>query len=120
MENQDALNGLRQKDDRAAGPFDGYRVGLLETPVRISDLGVGGCFVNSTHERREGARVVVKIDLPHEGLVAVNAETAGSLPGLGFAIRFVDVDAETGRRLSRAVDQSQRRHARISKAPKPF
>jgi hypothetical protein len=40
----------RRHYDRVAGPFDGRRVGALETPVRIYDLSEGGCFINASHE----------------------------------------------------------------------
>ena len=90
--------------ERVAGPFDGWRVGRLEIPVRIYDLSRGGCFVNSTHEHREGSKLVLKIDLPEEGQVTVKAETVNSRPGFGYGVRFVDVDAETGARLARTVE----------------
>lgn len=94
-----------RKDERVAGPFDGCRVGLLETPVRIYDVSLGGCFVNSTHEQRAGSRVVLRIDLPNEGSITVTADTVKSQPGFGFAVRFVDVDADTEARLSRTVQE---------------
>jgi PilZ domain len=94
----------RRRYVRVAVPFDGYRAGLLDTPVRIANLGLGGCFVNSTHEQRDRSRLVLKINLPQEGVVTVNAETVYRRPAVGFALRFVDVDAETSARLIRTVE----------------
>ena len=54
----------RRPHDRLAGPFDGCRMGLLETPVRTYDLSVGGCFVDSLNEQQNGSLIVLKIDLP--------------------------------------------------------
>ena len=90
--------------ERVVGPFDGYRVGLLETPVLIYDLSRGGCFVNSTLDHPVGSKLVLKIDLPGEGPVTVNAEVMNCRAGIGFGVRFVDVDAETVQRLMRTID----------------
>lgn len=97
-------SGSRRRYVRVTGPFDGYRVGLLETPVRIFDLSQGGCFVNSTHEQQAGSRVVLKIDLPAEGSITVTGETVYHRPGFGFAVRFLDLDDDTVGRLVRTVD----------------
>jgi hypothetical protein len=101
----------RRRHGRVAGPFDGCRVGLLDTPVRIYDLSVSGCFVNSMHEQQRGSTLVLKIDLPHEGWITVNATTVYHRPGFGFAVRFFDVDVETGARLIRSLDALTRREA---------
>ena len=85
-------------------PFDGYRAGLLDTPQRICDLSLGGCFVNSTHKQPDRSRLVLKIDLTQEGTVTLNAEMVHHRPGFGFAVRFVDVDADTSARLVRTVE----------------
>jgi hypothetical protein len=98
-----AIDRSKRRHDRVAGPFDGCRVGLLETPVRIYDLSLGGCFVNSLHEQQEGTPIVLKIDLPQERWITVKAETLYRRPGFGFAVGFVDIDDETGACLERAI-----------------
>jgi hypothetical protein len=87
---------------RVAGPFDGERVGLLETPIQLFDLSSGGAFVNSLHEQTEGVKLLLKIDLPHEGWITVKAETLYTRPG-GFAVSFVDVPPDVAIRLERAL-----------------
>ena len=104
-----AADQSRRRHDRVAGPFDGCRLGLLETPIRIYDLSLGGCFVNSMHEQREGSRVQLKIELPDEGSIVVDAETLYRRQGFGFAVRFVDVNIETARRLMRTIDNLKKR-----------
>ena len=52
----------RRRHVRIAGPFEGFRVGALETPLSIFDLSRGGCFVNAMHEQASGIRFVMKID----------------------------------------------------------
>ncbi len=95
----------RREHDRVAGPFDGRRVGLLDTPVRIYDLSKGGCFVNSMHEQTVGIPVTLKIDLPFEGWITVDAEVVYRKEGFGFAVRFLDMDPATAAQLGRSVDK---------------
>lgn len=87
---------------RVRGPFDGCHLGFPKTPVLIYDLNVGGGFVSFIHEQPKNYSLVLKIDLPREGAVTVNAETVYRLPS-GVAVRFVDVDAATTARLERTV-----------------
>jgi hypothetical protein len=88
---------------RAHGPFDGYHLGLPDTPVLIYDLNLGGGFVNFCDEQPGGATLVLAIELPREGRITVNAEMIYRHPS-GIAVRFVDLDADTSRRLGRTVD----------------
>jgi hypothetical protein len=95
----------RRQHDRVAGPFDGRRIGALETPVRIYDLSEGGCFVTSLHEQQPGIVVILEIELPYEGLIRVKAETLYVRPGFGFAVRFTEMTQETSERLRWALCQ---------------
>jgi len=95
----------RRQHQRVTGPFDGRRLGLLDTPVRIYDISEGGCFVNSSHEQKLGITIALEIDLPFEGLISVKAETLYKKPGFGYAVRFVEMSEETSARLHSALDQ---------------
>ena len=97
----------RRQDERIAGPFDGCRVGVLDTPLSIFDLSRGGCFVNSMHEQASGVRFTMKLQLPRVGVIALKAETLYLRSGFGFAVRFVDLDDETASLLDQALDQLQ-------------
>ncbi len=97
----------RRQHDRIAGPFDGVRLGALETAVRIFDLSRGGCFVNALHEQKPGVRFKIRIDLPHVGETTLTVETLYQRSGFGFAVRFVDLDDETLARLDQVVDGLQ-------------
>ena len=90
--------------ERVHGPFDGCRVGKLEVPVRIYDLSLGGCFVNSTTVHRIGTKLVLKIDLPGHGQITVNAEVRNLRPEVGYGVRFLDVEPDAGSRLLRTID----------------
>jgi hypothetical protein len=95
----------RRKNDRFAGPFDGFRIDVIETPLSIFDLSRGGCFINSIHEQASGVRFRMKIDLPRVGWVTLTAETLYARSGYGFAVQFVDVDDTTGQRLQSGLDE---------------
>jgi hypothetical protein len=99
----------RRQHDRVSGPFDGFRVGALETPLRIFDLSRGGCFVNAMHEQKPGVKFTMKIDLPYVGQITVKAVTLYRRPGFGFAMQFVDMSEETASRLEEALEQLQDR-----------
>jgi PilZ domain len=94
----------RRQHLRIPGPFDGARVGFLQTPLQIFDLSLGGCFVNSMHEQQEGIVFTLRIDLPQEGAITLRAETLYRREG-GYAVRFVEMSEITRKRLGRALDQ---------------
>lgn len=94
----------RRASDRVPGPFDAWRVGTLETPVRIFDISLGGCFVHAMHEQERGVVVLLKIHLPEAGWIELKAETLYRRPGFGFGVRFIDTPPETLHRLERALE----------------
>ena len=104
-----ATSGLdgreRRQSERYAGPFDGFRVDVIETPLSIFDLSRGGCFINSIHEQATGVRFQMTIDLPRVGWVRLTAEPVYARPGYGFAVQFVDVDEQTASRLEMGLEQ---------------
>jgi hypothetical protein len=93
----------RRESGRVPGPFDAWRVGILETPVRIYDISLGGCFVHAMHEQERGVVVMLKIQLPDQGWVELKAETLYRRPGFGFGVQFIDTPPETQARLARAL-----------------
>ena len=99
------MSDSRRGHHRVTGPFDGCRVGLLDTPILIYDLSEGGCFVNSMYDTPIGQRLVLRITLPYEGIITVNAETVYVRSGFGFAVRFIDLSDETYACLQSALDK---------------
>src|SRR5262245_225890 len=92
----------RRRHVRVAGPFDGYRIGLLDMPVRIADLSEGGCFVGSQHgEPEPGRELVLKIQLPDEGQICLKGKALYAKPGFGFAVVFLEVPEEAAVKLRR-------------------
>jgi hypothetical protein len=90
---------------RVRGPFDGDHLDAPRTPVLIYDLNLGGGFVNFGQEedRPTGATLRLRIDLPREGPITVNAE-AVYRDVTGVAVRFVDLDRDSANRLARTID----------------
>jgi hypothetical protein len=97
----------RRLHPRVHGPFDGVRIGALETPVQLYDLSRGGCFINSMHQQQPGVRLLLQIDLPHDGWITVRAETLPRSNEFGYAVRFVNLSAEAAERLERALQALQ-------------
>lgn len=89
----------RRRYARVTGPFEG----VLEGPVLVYDLNVGGCFVNSPRQPLIGSMLVLQISLPQEGLITVNAEALYQHEH-GFAVCFSDLDADTAARIARTVE----------------
>lgn len=103
------MSDTRRQHVRVTGPFDGKRIGLIETPVQIYDLSEGGCFVNSMQEQAEGREVELEISLPSEGPIHLKAQTLYSRPGFGFAARFTQVAPEARAKLSQELDRLRRK-----------
>ena len=93
------VDGARSRRyERVTGPFDGF----LEDRVLVYDLNLGGCFVNSSYQAPEGTTSILRISLPQEGWITVNAETLYPLQH-GFAVRFLALDSDTAARIARTV-----------------
>lgn len=103
------MSDNRRKHVRVTGPFDGRRVGLIETSVQVYDLSEGGCFVNSMQEQVEGREVELEINLPTEGVIRATGQTVYSRPGFGFAARFTGMSDDARDKLSRELDRLRRK-----------
>jgi hypothetical protein len=95
----------RRLHDRVPGPFDGRRVAMLTTPLRIYDLSEGGCFVSSMHEQQSGVAFTLEIEVPHAGWLKFKAVTLYLKPEFGFAVRFIDVPDDTAEQLHEALER---------------
>lgn len=93
---------------RVAGPFDGFRVGMLETPARIYDLSEGGCFVTSLYAGTPGEIVTLKVDLPSDGWITLQGEIRYNRVDFGFAVRFTDLTGDARARLMGLVERRRK------------
>ena len=89
---------------RAVGPFNGYYLGMGETPVLIFNLNVGGGFVSFPDEQPAATTFVLTIELPQESAVRVLSQTVYRDPS-GIAVRFLDLDDDDSKRIGRAVER---------------
>jgi hypothetical protein len=89
-------------DPRVAGPFEGRRVDLLSTPIRIHDLSRSGCLIQWYHEQTPGRRFTLEVDLPEVGWLRLEAEPVYNRSG--FAVKFVDVPPDVMATLDKVID----------------
>jgi hypothetical protein len=97
------IKSTQRRYVRVRGPFDGDHLDAPRTPVLIYDLNLGGGFVNFGGDQPTRATLTLKIDLPREGPITVNAETVYRDVS-GVAVRFVGLDRDTAARLTRTID----------------
>ena len=62
--------------------------------ARVSDLSLGGCFVDTIQTVDEGETIKLELKL-HSGLwLKLSGEIVYSMPGIGFGIRFDHLSEE--------------------------
>lgn len=66
--------------------------------ARISDISMGGCFIDSIVSVRAGEQISFKINFPAGHTTIIRAEVIYVYPGVGFGLRFVHF-TETERKL---------------------
>jgi PilZ domain-containing protein len=93
----------RRKSPRVEGPFDAHRVGESTVHLRVKDLSVGGCLIESLHKEKVGHRFTFEIELPEHGWVSLQAETLYVRDDHEVAVRFVDLSDDTRRILHSVV-----------------
>jgi PilZ domain-containing protein len=89
---------------RIRGPFDAVRVGLLEFKLRLYDLSVGGCLIDSLTAATAQHPIRLRITLPDGNTVAVRGLIVPPPRDIGYAVRFIDLDARTSEMIERALD----------------
>jgi len=97
----------RRQHRRFTGPFDGCRVDLVETPIRIYDLSRGGGFISSTHQQKPGISLTLRFDLPEAGTITVQAQTLPRQSDFGYAVRFTSIDPDDAMRFQLALTRME-------------
>ena len=69
--------------------------------ARISDISIGGCFVDTIVTARVGEPVALRITLPPGYVLELKGEIAYVLDGCGFGVSFTDL-SETA---SKSIEQ---------------
>jgi hypothetical protein len=102
----------RRAAPRVAYTFDGYTAGHSGSrPVRIGDLSVTGCFVESIEPAATGENLTIRITIPDWGTLELSAEIMYSSPPIGFGVRFVDVPPASALILQATVETLSQRQA---------
>jgi hypothetical protein len=94
----------RRRAPRVPGPFDGRHIGESTVDIRIHELSVVGCLIQSAHDVPVGRQMRVEIDLPYEGTVTLEAESVNRRRGYGFAVQFVNMTDEVRAALERIIE----------------
>jgi hypothetical protein len=93
-----------RQSPRADGPFEAYRLGASDVPVKVRDLSVTGCLVHPDEEIYRGRHIRLQIDLPGEGWITVQGD-ALQREGRVFAVRFIHLDEPTRARIERTIER---------------
>ena len=91
---------------RIRGPFDAVRLGLMEFKLRLYDLSAGGCLVDSTTVVTTERAIQLRVDLPDGNSVTAWARIMLPPRDIGYALRFMDLDAETRAMIERGLDHA--------------
>jgi PilZ domain-containing protein len=91
---------------RIRGPFEAVRVGLLEFKLRLYDLSSGGCLIDSVTHVTTECPIRLRISLPDGHTVTVRGQVVLPPRDIGYAVRFVDVDARTRELIENALDHA--------------
>ena len=102
----DVTPPVRRRCRRVKGPFSGRLLGPKKTLIFITDLNLGGGFINFFEQPPQELTFMLRINL-HEGPITVNAETVSRYP-TGHGVRFVDLDVDTAVRLERTLESPRR------------
>jgi PilZ domain len=98
----------RRRNVRVLGPFDGTRGGLVDMPLQIYDLSIGGCFVKWVHTAPQKGQILsIRIELPNGETLVANAETVFVSPGFGFGVKFCELSDENRIRLETVLEMPQ-------------
>ncbi len=106
----------RRRFFRICHSFEGRRRGILTVPIRICDLSVGGCLIESRYPESRGRLLELDLDLPWEGWTTVNAEIANIRPEYGYGVQFIGLPEAIRRRLDRVIKRIAKAEA-VEPAP---
>ncbi len=70
---------------------------------RISDLSLGGCFVESISNYREGEELAFELRSPYDNVLRFNGRVAYVMDTLGFGLEFHDLGQDQKEFLEEAI-----------------
>jgi hypothetical protein len=85
----------RRQHVRVQGPFEGHwRGGSGATECRITDVSLGGCFVETVLQPGVGEETAVFIDFGSGHSITLAGKVVYAQYGVGFAVQFHELTAE--------------------------
>ena len=63
--------------------------------ARTSDIGLGGCYIDTIGEAAVGERIYFKLHLPWGPWIDLQGVVVYRFPSAGFGVRFTDLPEET-------------------------
>ncbi len=96
----------RRQHLRVTGPFEGHwHGGSGATEVRISDISLGGCFVETLVQPTPGENTEVTVCFTPVDSMTIGGQVVYSEPGLGFAIKFRELTPDEAAALKKFLHQ---------------
>ena len=76
--------------------------------ARISDISLGGCYMESLAQVIVGEEIQFEIQLPTGGRMPLRGKVIYHQPNLGFGVSFIDLSMMARNVLTHVIDQSQK------------
>ena len=95
----------RRKHKRVSRPFEGNWTGASgANSCRISDVSLGGCFVQTLATPTAGEETHVTITFGNDVSVSFAGKVIYVEPGMGFAVKFNDLNDEGSEEIRRLLE----------------
>ena len=96
----------RRRHARVRGPFEGHwHGGSGATECRISDVSLGGCFVETVVQPTKGESTSLTIIFAPDQTLTLAGHVVYAEAGLGFAVQFDALSPEDEAALKRFMHQ---------------
>ncbi|MDT7605197.1 MAG: PilZ domain [Acidobacteriota bacterium] len=75
--------------------------------ARVYDLGLGGCYIESSGQVTDGERIVFQVQTPDGRWLILHGEIAHQQPGMGFGLRFLPLAPPTEQQLAEIIRNAE-------------
>src|SRR5579871_89387 len=75
--------------------------------AKITDLGVGGCFIESIATASFAEYITLDLNLDNEIWFSLRGEVIYSLPSIGFGLRFLDLTRAEQELVKELIEEHQ-------------
>lgn len=96
----------RREDPRRAVSIEAYWEGLSgRHEARVSDLSLGGCFIDTTGKAEVGEFILFAIKLPTGKWLRLRGQVASVDPATGFSLAFSYLTEDEQQALTHLLDR---------------